>query len=52
MIIYNILRQVAYLCLSYMYNWLDKNKDGHLDQEELEQSYKEIKGFLSKFRKK
>lgn len=52
MIWYTILRQIAYWCLSAMYNWLDKNKDGTLEKEELEQSYNEIKDFLSKFKKK
>ena len=50
-IIIGILRKVAYFCLSYIYNYLDKNKDGALDKDEIEKTLKELKTFLGKYKK-
>lgn len=50
-ILINILRKVAYFCLSYLYNYLDKNKDGALDKKEIEHTLKELKTFLGKYKK-
>jgi hypothetical protein len=50
-IIIEILRKVAYFCLNYMYNYLDKNKNGALDKDEIEKTLKELKLFLSKYKK-
>ncbi len=50
-IIYEILRKVAFYCLNYLYNYLDKNKDGALDKTEIEKTLKELKTFLNKYKK-
>ena len=49
-LIYTILRWIAHNSLSYMYNYLDKNKDGTLSKTEINNTLKELKSFLSKFK--
>ncbi len=50
-IIIGLLRRIAYFCLNYIYNYLDNNKDGAVDKDEIEKTLKELKTFLGKYKK-
>lgn len=50
-IIISVLRKVAFYCLNYIYNYLDHNKDGAIDKDEIDKTLKELKTFLGKYKK-
>jgi Ca2+-binding EF-hand superfamily protein len=46
-----IVKQICFWSLDYLYNHIDKDKNGQIDKKELESFYLEIKDYYDYYKK-
>lgn len=47
-----IIKSITYWGLNKLYDYIDKNKDGQLDKQEISEFVKELEGIIKSLKKK